>query len=70
MGFTIVEGEPGPPGRFTLSSYIPNSRFTSKRYILLTRVWSSLGAFANLPRSIADVAFFRAEEGSSTEKYF
>ena len=25
MGFSIVEGEPGPPGRFTLSSYILNS---------------------------------------------
>ena len=25
MGFNIVEGEPGPPGRFILSKYILNS---------------------------------------------
>jgi len=25
MGFIIVEGEPGPPGRFTLNNYIPNT---------------------------------------------
>ena len=47
------------------------SKFTRKRYILLTRVWSSPGAFANLPRSIADAAeFFRTKGGSSTEKLF
>ena len=47
------------------------SRYTSKRYMLLTRVWSSLGAGADLPRSIVHVAaFFRAKEGSSTEKLF
>ena len=27
MGFNIVEGEPAPPGRFTLSNYIPNNRY-------------------------------------------
>ena len=38
---------------------------------MLTRVWSSPSAFAALPRSVADAAqFFRAEEGSSTEKLF
>ena len=42
------------------------SRYTSKRYILLTRVWSSPGAFADLPRSIADAS----EEGNSMEKLF
>ena len=26
MGFNIVEGEPAPPGQFTLSSYTPNIR--------------------------------------------
>ena len=26
MGFSIVEREPAPPRRFTLSSYIPNIR--------------------------------------------
>ena len=47
------------------------SKFVRRRYILLTRVWSSPGAFVDLPRSIADAAeFFRAEEGSSTEKLF
>ena len=47
------------------------SRYSSKRYILLTRVWSSPGAFADLPRSIADAAaFYRADEGISTEKVF
>ena len=47
------------------------SKFTRKRYILLTRVWSSPSAFADLPRSIADAAeFFHAEAGSSTENLF
>src|SRR3990170_528643 len=47
------------------------SKFGKKRYLLLTRIWSSPGAFADLPCSIADAAdFFRAEEGSSTEKLF
>ena len=52
-------------------AFIMQSRYSSKRYMLLTRVWSSPGAFADLPRSISDAAaFFRAEEGSSTEKLF
>ena len=47
------------------------SKFVRRKYILLTQIWSSPGAFADLPRSVADVAeFFRAEEGSSTEKLF
>ena len=47
------------------------SKFVKKRYLLLTRIWSSPGAFADLPRSVTDVAeFFRAKEGSSTEKLF
>ena len=47
------------------------SKFISRRYILLTRVWSSPGAFADLPRSVADATeFFRAKEGSLTEKLF
>ena len=42
-----------------------------KRFLLLTRIWSSPGAFANLPCSVSDAAeFYRAEEGSSTEKLF
>src|SRR4051812_16169170 len=40
-------------------------------FLLLTRIQSSPGAFADLPRSMSDAAaFYRAEEGSSTEKVF
>ena len=47
------------------------SNYVKKKYFLLTRIWSSPGAFADLPRSVSDAAeFFRAEEGSSTEKLF
>ena len=45
--------------------------FVRRRYLLLIRVWSSLGEFADLPQSIANAAeFFRAKEGSSTEELF
>ena len=47
------------------------SKYAEKQYLLLTRIWSSPGAFVDLPRSVADAAeFFRAEEGSSMEKLF
>ena len=47
------------------------SKYVKKKYFLLTRIRSSLGAFADQPRSVSDAAeFFRAEEGSSTEKLF
>ena len=47
------------------------SKYVKKKYFLLTRIRSSPGAFADLPRSVSDVAeFFRAREGSSTEKLF
>ena len=47
------------------------SKYVKKRYLLLTRIWSSPGAFADLPRSVTDaVEFFRAKEGSSSEKLF
>ena len=47
------------------------SKYVKKKYLLLTRIQSSLGAFADLPRSVSDAAeFLRAEEGSSTEKLF
>ena len=40
-------------------------------YLLLTRIRSSLGAFADLPRSVSDAAqFYWARDGSSTEKLF
>ena len=52
-------------------AFIMQSKYVGKRYLLLTRIWSSPGAFADLPHSVADaVEFFRAEEGSSTEKLF
>ena len=47
------------------------SRHIKVNYLLLTRIRSSPGAFADLPRSVSDAAaFYRAEEGSSTEKVF
>src|SRR3954465_1615038 len=47
------------------------SKYVKKRYLLLTRIWSSPRAFADLPCSVADVVeFFRAGEGDSTEKLF
>ena len=52
-------------------AFIMQSKYVKKSYLLLTRMWSSPGAFADLPCSVADAAeFFRAEEGSSTEKLF
>ena len=47
------------------------SKYLKKKYVLVTRIRSSPGAFADLPRGILDAAeFFRAEEGSSMEKLF
>ena len=47
------------------------SKNVKMKYRLLTRIRSSPGAFTDLPRSVADAAeFFRAEEGSSSEKMF
>src|SRR5512132_1147832 len=47
------------------------SKHVSVNYLLLTRIQSSPGAFADLPHSVSDAAaFYRAEEGSSTEKVF
>ena len=39
-------------------AFIMQSKFVKKRYLLLTRIWSSPGAFADLPRSVADAAEF------------
>ena len=45
------------------------SKNVKRKYLLPTRIQSSPGAFVDLPRSVSDAAeFFRAEEGSSTEK--
>ena len=47
------------------------SKHVKETFLLLTRIWSSPGAFADLPHNISDnVEFYRAEEGSSTEKLF
>ena len=47
------------------------SKYAEKQYLLLTRVRSSSGAFADLPHSVSDAAeFYRAEGGGSTEKLF
>ena len=47
------------------------SKYAEKQYLLLTRVRSSPGAFADLPRSVSDtVEFYRTEGGGSMEKLF
>ena len=55
----------------TGKAFIMQSKYVKKRFLLLTRIWSSPGVLADLPRSVSDtVEFFRAEEGSSTEELF
>ena len=52
-------------------AFFMQSKHINMNYLLLTRVRSSPGAFADLPCSVSDAAaFYRAEEGSSTEKVF
>ena len=52
-------------------AFFMQSKHVEESFLLLTRIRSSPGAFADLPRSISDAAeFYRAEEGSSTEKLF
>ena len=52
-------------------AFFMQSKHIKVNYLLLTRIWSSPGAFTDLPRSLSDAAaFYRAEEGSSTEKVF
>ena len=52
-------------------AFYMQSKHVKVNYRLLTRIRSSPGAFADLPRSVSDAAaFYRAEEGSSTEKVF
>ena len=52
-------------------AFFMQSRNIKVNYLLLTRIRSSPGAFADLPRSVSDAAaFYRAEEGSSTGKVF
>ena len=55
----------------TGKAFFMQSKHVKVNYLLLTRVRSSPGAFADLPWSVSDAtAFYRAEEGSSTEKVF
>ena len=52
-------------------AFFMQSKHAKVNYLLLTRIRSSPGEFADLPRSVSDAAaFYRAEEGSSTEKVF
>ena len=52
-------------------AFIMQSKHVKETFLLLTRIRSSPGAFADLPSSVSDAAeFYRAEEGSSTEKLF
>ena len=52
-------------------AFFMQSKHVKVNYVLLTRIRSSPGAFADLPHSVSDAAaFYRAEEGSSTEKVF
>ena len=47
------------------------SKHVKENFLFLTRFQSSLGAFADLPRSVLDaMEFYWAEEGISTEKLF
>ena len=39
-------------------AFIMHSNFAKEMFLLLTRIWSSPGAFTDLPRSISDVVEF------------
>ena len=52
-------------------TFFMQSKHVEEAFLLLTRIRSSPGAFADLPCSVSDaVEFYRAKEGSSTEKLF
>ena len=52
-------------------AFCMQSKHVKVNYRLLTRIRSSPGAFAYLPRSVSDATkYYQAEEGSSTEKLF
>ena len=52
-------------------AFLMQSKHVKVNYLLLTRVRSSPGAFADFPRSVSDAAkYYQTEEGSSTEKLF
>ena len=52
-------------------AFFMQSKHVNVSYLILTRIRSSPVVFTDLPRTISDVtAFYRTEEGSSTEKVF
>ena len=52
-------------------AFFMQSKHVKVNYLLLTRIRSSPGAFADLPCSVSDAAvFYRAEEGRSTRRCF
>ena len=52
-------------------AFFMQSKHVNVNYLTLTRIRSSPGAFADLPRSVSDAAaFYRGQEGSSMEKVF
>ena len=53
----------------TGKAFIMQSKHVKVNYLLLTRVRSSPGAFADLPRNASDAAaYYQAKEGSSTRR--
>lgn len=51
--------------------YLLQSVFGGNRFALLTRVWRSSGAFADLPRSASDAArYFASQEGHAEQRLF
>ena len=52
-------------------AFFMQSKHVEEAFLLLTRIWNSPGAFADLPCSVSDTAeFYRAQEGRSTKKLF
>ena len=52
-------------------AFYMQSKHVKVNYRLLTRIRSSQGAFADLPRGVSDATrFYQGEEGRSTEKLF
>ena len=50
-------------------AFFMQSKNIKVNYLLLTRIRSSPGAFADLPRSVSDAAaFYRAEKGAQRKR--
>ena len=51
--------------------FLLQAKCGDRKYALLNKLWSSLDAYVDLPKSAADAAqFFQAQEGYATEKLF